>query len=57
MGYTIAASGNKPSSVALHQNHAIHVVFIEMLKQMTTFYSKSQNDILFQKIYANYNYK
>ena len=28
MGYTIV-SGNKPSSVALHQNHAI--VFIEML--------------------------
>ena len=30
MGYTIV-SGNKPSPVALHQNHAIIVVFIEML--------------------------
>ena len=39
MGYTIV-SGDKPSAVALHQNHA--VVFIEMLYQMTKFYSKSQ---------------
>ena len=29
------------SPVALHQKHAI--VFIEMLKQMPKFYSKSQN--------------
>ena len=40
MGYTIVV-GNKPSSVALHQTHAI--VFIEMLLQMPKFYSKSQN--------------
>ena len=40
MGYTIV-SGNKPSSVTLHQKHAI-IVFIEMLKQMLNFYSKSQ---------------
>ena len=40
MGYTIV-SDNKPSSVALLQNNAI--VFIEMLKQIPWFYSKSQN--------------
>ena len=32
---------NTPSSVVPHQHHAI--VFIEMLKQMPKFYSKSQN--------------
>ena len=41
MGYTIV-SGNKPSPVALHQNHPI--LFIEMLKEMPKFYSKSQNE-------------
>ena len=39
MGYTLV-SGNKPSSVALHHNHVI--LFIEMLKQMPTFYYKYQ---------------
>ena len=39
MGYT-SVSDNKPSSVALHQNHAI--VFIEKLNKMPNICSKSQ---------------
>ena len=39
MGYTLV-SGNKPSSVALHQNHII--VFIEMLNKMPNICSKFQ---------------
>ena len=34
-------NGSKPSQVALHQNHA--KLFIEILKQMPKFYSKSHN--------------
>ena len=37
----IIVSGNKTSSVDLHQNHAM--IFIEMLKQMQKFYFKPQN--------------
>ena len=40
MGYTIV-SDNKPSSVALYQNHTI--VYIEILKEMPNLHSKSQN--------------